>query len=35
MVKGSLMPLDDKERHYSMDVGQEVINECKLELQTT
>jgi len=32
MVKGSLVPLDDDERHYSMDLGQEVINEYKLEL---
>ncbi len=34
MVKGSLMPLDDNERHYSMDLGQEVINGYGLELQT-
>ncbi|MCW5662335.1 MAG: P-II family nitrogen regulator [Piscinibacter sp.] len=32
MVKGSLVPQDDSERHYSMDLGQEVINEYKLEL---
>lgn len=32
MVKGSLVPLDDGERHYSLDLGDEVVNEYKLEL---
>jgi nitrogen regulatory protein P-II 1 len=32
MVKGSLVPLDDGERRYSVDLGEEVINEYKLEL---
>ncbi|MBP6338940.1 MAG: P-II family nitrogen regulator [Vitreoscilla sp.] len=32
MVKGSLLPLDDEERHYSLDLGDEVVNEYKLEL---
>lgn len=32
MVKGSLVPLDDEERHYSVDLGEEVVNEYKLEL---
>lgn len=32
MVKGSLVPLDDKERHYSVELGDEVVNEFKLEL---
>ena len=32
VVKGSLVPLDDDERHYAMDLGDEVINEYKLEL---
>lgn len=32
LVKGSLVPLDNDERHYSIDLGQEVINEYKLEL---
>ena len=32
MVKGSLLPLDESERHYSVDLGDEVINEYKLEL---
>ena len=31
-VKGSLVPLDDDERHYSLDLGDEVVNEYKLEL---
>jgi nitrogen regulatory protein P-II 1 len=31
-VQGSLPPLDDAERHYSIDLGQEVIEEFKLEL---
>jgi nitrogen regulatory protein P-II 1 len=32
LVKGSLLPLDNDERHYSMDLGDEVVNEYKLEL---
>jgi nitrogen regulatory protein P-II 1 len=32
VVKGSLRPLDEEERHYSMDLGDEVVNEYKLEL---
>ena len=32
IVKGSLLPLDSDETHYSMDIGDEVINEYKLEL---
>ena len=32
MVKGSLLPLDDEERHYSLDLGDEVVNEYKLEV---
>lgn len=32
VVKGSLMPLDSDEQHYSMDLGDEVVNEYKLEL---
>ena len=32
MVKGSLLPLADEERHYSIDLGDEVVNEYKLEL---
>ena len=32
IVKGSLLPLDSDEKHYSMDLGDEVINEYKLEL---
>ncbi|TAL72884.1 MAG: P-II family nitrogen regulator [Burkholderiaceae bacterium] len=32
MVKGSLVPLDKSERHYSVDLGDEVVNEYKLEL---
>lgn len=31
-VQGSLLPLDDAERHYSVDLGQEVVNEFKIEL---
>jgi len=31
-VQGSLVPIDDAERHYSVDLGQEVVNEFKLEL---
>jgi nitrogen regulatory protein P-II 1 len=32
LVKGSLLPLDSAEQHYSMDLGDEVVNEYKLEL---
>jgi nitrogen regulatory protein P-II 1 len=32
VVKGMLMPLGTDEQHYSMEVGDEVINEYKLEL---
>lgn len=32
LVKGSIMPLDGGEQHYSMDLGDQVINEYKLEL---
>ena len=32
VVKGSLLPLDDAERHYSLDLGDEVVEEYKLEL---
>lgn len=32
MVKGSLVPLDDAERRYSVELGDEVVNEYKLEL---
>lgn len=32
MVKGSLLPLDDSERRYSVELGEEVVNEYKLEL---
>jgi nitrogen regulatory protein P-II 1 len=32
VVKGSLMPLDNEEKHYSMDLGDAVVNEYKLEL---
>lgn len=32
MVKGVLLTLDDSERHYSLDLGDEVVNEYKLEL---
>lgn len=32
MVKGSLVPLDDAERRYSVDLGEETVNEYKLEL---
>ena len=31
-VQGSLLLLDDAERRYSVDLGQEVVNEFKLEL---
>jgi nitrogen regulatory protein P-II 1 len=32
IVKGSLVPIDDRERQYSMELGDEVVNEYKLEL---
>lgn len=32
IVKGSLLALDDEERRYSLDLGDEVVNEYKLEL---
>jgi nitrogen regulatory protein P-II 1 len=32
MVKGSLLPLSEGERHYSLELGEEVVNEYKLEL---
>ncbi len=32
IVKGSLLPLDNAEQHYAMDLGDEVVNEYKLEL---
>lgn len=32
VVKGTLLPLDSDERHYSMDLGDEVVNEYKLDL---
>lgn len=32
LVKGSLVALDANEQHYSMDIGDEVVNEYKLEL---
>ncbi len=32
VVKGSLLPLDTNEQHYSMELGDEVVNEYKLEL---
>ncbi len=32
MVKGSLLPLDQSERRYSVDLGDEIIDEYKLEL---
>ncbi|MFY9327211.1 MAG: P-II family nitrogen regulator [Georgfuchsia sp.] len=32
MVKGSLLALDKGERHYSLDLGDEVVDEYKLEL---
>ena len=31
IVKGSLLPLDNAEQHYAMDLGGEVVNEYKLE----
>jgi nitrogen regulatory protein P-II 1 len=32
VVKGSLMPLDSAEQRYSVELGDEVVNEYKLEL---
>ena len=32
IVKGSMLPLDSDEKHYAMDLGDEVVNEYKLEL---
>lgn len=32
VVQGSLVPLDDAERHYSVDLGDEIVHEYKLEL---
>ena len=32
VVKGSLLPLDAEEKHYSVDLGDEVVNEYKLEV---
>lgn len=32
VVKGTLVPLDSDEQHYSIDLGDEVVNEYKLEL---
>lgn len=32
VVKGMLLPLDSNEKHYAMDLGDEVVNEYKLEL---
>lgn len=32
VVKGSLLPVDERERHYSVELGDEVVNEYKLEL---
>ena len=32
MVKESLVPLDDSEKRYSVELGEEVVNEYKLEL---
>jgi nitrogen regulatory protein P-II 1 len=32
VVKGSLMPVNTDEQHYSVDLGDEVINEYKLEM---
>lgn len=32
LVKGSLTPLGDDERHYSLELGDEVVNEYKIEL---
>ncbi len=32
VVKGSLVAVDSDETHYSMDLGDEVVNEYKIEL---
>ena len=32
LVKGSILPLDSAEQHYSMDLGEEVVNVYKLEV---
>ena len=32
VVKGSILPLDSGEQHYSMELGDEVVDEFKLEL---
>ena len=32
VVKGSLSPQDAEEKHYSLDLGDEVVNEYKLEV---
>lgn len=32
VVKGLLIPVDDREREYSLQLGDEVVNEYKLEL---
>ncbi|MBI2728506.1 MAG: P-II family nitrogen regulator [Polaromonas sp.] len=32
MVKGSLVPLDEGERRFSVELGDEIIDEYKLEL---
>lgn len=32
LVKGTLVPLDEAERHYSLDAADEVVNEYKIEL---
>ena len=32
MVKGSLVPLDNAEKRYSGELGEEVVNEYKLEM---
>ena len=32
MVKGSLLPLDNAEKRYSVELGEEVVNEYKLEM---
>jgi len=32
VVKGSLLPIDERERQYSMELGDEMVNEYKLEV---
>lgn len=32
VVQGTLLPIDDSERHFSVELGDEVVNEYKLEL---